>query len=89
MNKQYSHLNRGGFFSFSKANEMLKMVYSVQQDKSFQKTALLLKMTYFLNKVLSKCCQNSDFAQNTRFVHAQEKEKALSLGLFYGCGGRT
>lgn len=27
------------------------------------------------------------FAKKLRFISAQEKEKALSLGLFYGCGG--
>jgi hypothetical protein len=86
MTQLQSHLSRGGFFSFQKNNRS-QMVLSIKMKWPYIIIVLINEEARIWNKVLSKCCQNAFFAKKLRFVSAQEKEKALSLGLFYGCGG--
>ena len=81
MTQLQSHLSRGGFFSFQKKKRS-QMVLSIKMKWPYIIIVLINAEARIWNKVLSKCCQNAFFAKKLRFVSAQEKEKALSLGLF-------
>ena len=73
----------GWLFSFQKKKRS-QMVLSIKMKWPYIIIVLINAEARIWNKVLSKCCQNAFFAKKLRFVSAQEKEKALSLGLFYG-----